>query len=519
MKKLTVFTILTVSIAMTLLTPQAMANNISVSDVALQNIDEDAGTVEITFDLSWDNSYSGTDANSAAYFDRAWVFVKFWDDTWTSGTDPWQHATLVTGGTVTTYDGETDLGITSDGKGAFCNSGSDQTVKWDYAADGLSATDTAKVKVMAIEMVLIPAGPFYVGSGGEESGSFTDGSWTSGATIPLKIESEDELTIAQTAGNLWGTSSSGYNTIGPAGALPAAYPKGYNGFYIMKYELSQGQYRDFLNTLTRADQDARTGTSLPAGTTAVTNRYVMSNTSTKSTRNGIRCDATIHTSEAITFYCDYDGNGTPNESTDGEWGALNWICWADYLAYADWAGLRPMTELEFEKACRGGSATDNTVANEYAWGTATIASSTYTVSNAGTSSEGIATNYSTVAGNCANGAICASAPLRCGIFAANSANTGRVTSGASYYGVMELSGNLWEMLVTAGNTQGRDFTGVDGDGDLSTTPDNWPSTGFGLRGGSVVGSGYEHVSNRSYAVYPYTSRYNHYTGRCARTSP
>ena len=34
-------------------------------------------------------------------------------------------------------------------------------------------------------------------------------------------------------------------------------------------------------------------------------------------------------------------------------------------------------------------------------------------------------------------------PLRVGIFAANSLNTGRITAGASYYGIMELSGNLW----------------------------------------------------------------------------
>ena len=33
--------------------------------------------------------------------------------------------------------------------------------------------------------------------------------------------------------------------------IPSAYPKGTLGFYIMKHELSQGFYRDFLNTLTR----------------------------------------------------------------------------------------------------------------------------------------------------------------------------------------------------------------------------------------------------------------------------
>ena len=36
----------------------------------------------------------------------------------------------------------------------------------------------------------------------------------------------------------------------------------------------------------------------------------------------------------------------------------NWISWDDGLAFADWAGLRPMTELEFTKAARGHGRSD-----------------------------------------------------------------------------------------------------------------------------------------------------------------
>ena len=43
----------------------------------------------------------------------------------------------------------------------------------------------------------------------------------------------------------------------------------------------------------------------------------------------------------------------------------NFLSWQDGYAYAGWAGLRPMTELEFEKACRGPL---NPVPHEHAWG-------------------------------------------------------------------------------------------------------------------------------------------------------
>jgi formylglycine-generating enzyme required for sulfatase activity len=43
---------------------------------------------------------------------------------------------------------------------------------------------------------------------------------------------------------------------------------------------------------------------------------------------------------------------------------MNILSWFDVAAYLDWAALRPMTELEFEKVCRG---PENRIAGEYAW--------------------------------------------------------------------------------------------------------------------------------------------------------
>ena len=169
------------------------------------------------------------------------------------------------------------------------------------------------------------------------------------------------------------------------------------------------------------------------------------------------------------------------------------------------------------------------VANEYAWGTATIAGLAYILANAGASNEGIASNYSSGTGNASYGTTDSGidGPLRVGIFAANSANSGRITAGASYYGIMELSGNLWERAVTIGNAIGRGFTSLHGDGALDPSGvanvSNWPGTdavGAGLRGGGWSDPASNLcVSDRIYVSAPDYSR-DYYLGfRAARSGP
>jgi len=502
------------TVVLTLLAmPLVYANDADVYSVSLQNYRASATpkTVDVQFFLAQKNVFPAglTDANSATYNDRLWVFVKYFNTAWAANT-AWKHATLVSGGSVGTFSG--GVGITSDGKGAFCRTGVNQTLRWAVGTDetGIDGTQTFKVRVFAIEMVLIPTGPFWVGSGGVggyESDSFTDGSWVSGASIPFTITSESAITINTGAGNLWSIA----NEIGSAGTLPAEFPKGYQAFYIMKYELTQGQYTDFLNTLTREQQQSRIGTAISAGDTSVTNIYVMSNkpSTTDTYRNTIVCPASISANVPITF------------STTTPYRACNFLAWADLCAYADWAGLRPMTELEFEKACRGGSSTSNVLANEYAWGT-TNKIEAVTLVNDGTATEGVTETgnglYSYNSG--------VAGPLRVG-FAAT-ASTTREQAGASYYGVMELSGNLWERAVTVGNSDGRLFTGLHGDGALDSSGNAnvtyWPSvstaSGSGFRGGTW-GSDYNfaRVSFRAYAAGAYPARSNSYGGRLARTSP
>jgi hypothetical protein len=258
----------------------------------------------------------------------------------------------------------------------------------------------------------------------------------------------------------------------------------------MKYELSQGAWVDFFNTLTATQKTTRDITSA----------------------TGKNSDGTV--SRNTISWTTGDAAAGANQYV-----ACNYLSWMDQAAYADWAALRPMTELEYEKASRG---TISAVANEYAWGNTTIDYFS-DLSNAGTTSE--AKGATRPNANCNYSSASPDGPIRCGMFA--TASSTRAAAGASYYGVMELSGNLWERPVTIGNATGRLFTGTAGDGALDATGDanvtNWPGTdavGSGFRGGGWDGdASYARVSDRIYAARTLTYRYDHFGARCARTSP
>jgi hypothetical protein len=180
------------------------------------------------------------------------------------------------------------------------------------------------------------------------------------------------------------------------------------------------------------------------------------------------------------YSCNLNGNGTYNESDDGQHIACNYLSWDDLVAYLDWAALRPMTELEYEKSCRGGN--QNPTANEFAWGN-TSATALSGLSNASNMSETASSSSSNIAYNNSF----TTGPVRTGIFATGS--TSRATSGSGYYGNMELSGNLWERVVTVGNAAGRTFSGVHGNGTLTAggaaDVSGWPAAaGTGWKGGS-----------------------------------
>ena len=548
-------------ILLMLLCLPAQANNLVVENGTMANQDTGADTYDIQFDISWDNSWYSAGAPSlSSNWDAAWVFAKY--SVYNSGTNTWgdwQHCKLsATDGDHTAPAGsQIDTGTTGGvGIGVFIyrsaagtgsNNWDDAAVEWDYGADGVADNADVRVSAFGTEIVYIPTGNFYLGDTDCDNdgnimlnagcgGSGVQISTTITAALCTEANSYDQ-NIECAAGDSVGTfciDGDGGFDLDCDGIENASFPTGYNAFYIMKYEVTQQQYVDFLNMLTRTQQNTRTASQ-------AADQYVMSNTVNVNYRNGIRAPSSIP-SGVITFGCDLDGitthndstgDGTFNESNDGQWVAANYLSWMDGAAYADWAGLRPFTELEVTKARRGGQTV---VDDECAWGSVSLDGDcpTSTLTNSGESGE-IADDNCNL--NYSNNTI--DGPYRTGAYA--DATSTRANSGGSYYGVMELSGNLWERPVTIGQIEGRNvFTGIHGDGVLTTTASyegnatntDWPgingtasrgitgATGSGFRGGAWDnGASNARVSSRYYGASTSTGRTYNYGARCARTSP
>ncbi|MDD3375100.1 MAG: SUMF1/EgtB/PvdO family nonheme iron enzyme [Candidatus Omnitrophica bacterium] len=532
----------------------ALAGGLEIDSFGPYSIDTDNDTLTFKADISWNYAWR----NDVSH-DAVWIFMKYYDPDDTE----WCHATMAATGTNPTGFVPTqgaEIVVPDDGLGFFIRRATNGTSNalvldpvefvWDYGTDGLLDSDvqdaTTTFRLFGIEMVYIPSGGFYVGDGDSSflNGNFEDA--TSGD--PKFIDSEDLLTLGGGGtGSLGNNNAAGMDTAddfndSTSKTLPETFPKGYNAFYLMKYEITNGQYRDFLNTLTYEQQVSRTenAPNSAAGTRAMDDSFgnVYRN------RIEIETSGDDSPSTPAVYACDLDNDGSYDETTDGEWIALTFLYWDDLAAFLDWAALRPWTELEFEKACRGPL---DAIEDEYAWGTTDYKSGTrYTLSNAGQANEGIATNYSTTTGNQVTSGSYDSGnagPMRVGIFAGNTSNTGRETAGAGYYGNMELTGNLSEQVVTVGHATGRNFKGTHGDGELTddtvtgyegnATNLDWPgidstnargvtgSTGSGSRGGGWfdnISLG-PIVSKRIEAADVSTSYIFKKGGRGARTAP
>jgi len=494
------------------------ANNVSVENVSLAEQDSSSDTIQVEFDISWDNAWS-----DSVNHDSVWVFVKYCTSSCT-GSATWNHATLETAGTNpsgishgTKQSGSVfstnEIVVPSDKKGAFIDPGHlyngtgtfdfhDVQLVWDYGNDGISdavaSNGTLQVKVFAIEMVYIPEGGFIAGDTASTSTTgFESGTGSSNVLPAVNSEGGISFRSSSASDEFWYYNTDNNANDAASGAsfdVSEAWPKGYQAFYLMKHEVSQGLYTAFLNVLT-STQD--------------TNRYP----SQSLNRHTIAGSAGGRTSTRPARAC-------------------NFLKWMDLAAFADWAALRPMTELEFEKAARGPLSP---VSAEYAWGT-TSKTDCAAISGTEDGTETCSTTSSNATfGNATfTGGDLGSGPTRVGIYSTASSTT-RVLSGSGYYGNLDLTGNVSEMIVHLGNATGRGFSGSHGDGELNTngyaTNPDWPgyvsgsgvtgAAGSGERGGSWADTTTTRgtISDRYDAADEVSTAVNDRGGRAARTAP
>lgn len=357
------------------------------------------------------------------------------------------------------------------------------------------------IEVFAIEMVYIPEGSFKIGDirgSVKMGGKAINGFYTYPNKPTYQILSNDKIEFGPEEGMLYCDMDNPFSRSGAERfTIPEHYPKGYQAMWYMKHPLTMSQWVKFLNCLTRKQQQAQVHADLSGD--EVTNYYVMTNTDHVEDRNEIFCKQYGNgISESVKFY-----TSMPHT-------ICNVLDWFSLCSFACFAGLRPITELEYIKACRGPL---EPVANEFAWGSAHIGrvwnfdvdeaeridrpiperpgclananydAHTEMLQGKPKPFKGTAPDW----GGSVSESTFENAPLVKGY-------SERECMGASYYGVLELSGNLWEYLISIGNEKGRAFDGSHGSGyltseglyDMPSWPNPMTGEGFSQRGGNYV---------------------------------
>lgn len=465
----------------------SQANNLAVSNVRLGTRDLNAKTISVLFDISWENSW-----RNKINHDAVWVTARIQD---TESTSNEMHlcrlsvAGLNPAGTSAGINSGLEVYVPQDKVGAFIRRAANHDMgnvsaqslmfTLNYESCGLSENAKVEAMLFGLEMVYVPEGAFYAGDFATSSASFRRGS---ADNQPWYINGESEVNVTASASNGFYYVSAGNTNEFPTGAsfiIPAAYPKGFAPFYAMKYEITEGQWAAFVNSLAETMRSRR-------DITDNTHKY----SDAVVARNTVSCSGSP-------LICTSQRPSRP----------VSFLSWKDLCAFLDWAGLRPMSELEYEKLARGPFVP---LQGDFAWGSASAIAAE---ALAGTTEDGQETvttlkanarfgNALLTGGDAANGAEYRSGPLRGGVFATSTSD--RNASGAGYYGAMELSGNLKEWVVTVGNSGGLAFNGGHGDGQLTLTSGfegnanvpGWPGTdvdiskgvtgslGAGFRGGS-----------------------------------
>jgi formylglycine-generating enzyme required for sulfatase activity len=305
-----------------------------VESITVANVKWEAGGAAdqsvVTLDLAWDNSWRAKWEEPAEKnvtgkplklesWDAAWVFIKFRKP----GDRDEVHATLSTDAAqyVKPSGAALDVGLSDDGGkglgvfvyraavGSGANAFTGLKLRWLHGMDKVTDPAQVNINAYAIPMVYIPKGPFK-----------------------SKSPWGYPLTLIDTADP---TKPGGYPKVGP-GMTPEtdSWPNGVMAYYCMKYPISQGQYAGFLNSVA-SDLKATTYNAQRYGAMAMEN--VRRFSPSLYNINGY----TITTNASGAYVAD-----VPDRT-------CNFLSLFDIQSYMGWSGLRPLTSLEYEKACRG----------------------------------------------------------------------------------------------------------------------------------------------------------------------
>ncbi len=453
----------------------------------------------LSFTIGWEHSWNYHDSVPPHNFDACWIFGKYrtggqWEPlSFSSDTSDYSSGAPLR---VLTVEDSAGFFLMRRARGAGAVRAA-VTVRLPA-----NVPPTATIALFAVEMVYVLPGPFYVGDG-------------SSYHALCRASDDSPYYVAQRHLPI-GALSSLTPQYAPPDTIPAPYPTGWDGFFVMKHEISQAAYADFLNFLPAAAQARHV--EVPLNAAVGTPVFAQG----KTFRNGLVIERPAEGGRPARFGHDFSSATGLNDSDDARDRAMNFLHWEDLTAFLDWAGLRPMTELEYEKAARGPLLP---VAGEFAWGTPDVVDANAIVRDGTpyeTHRETIPAGY----GIGVHGYAGPSGPLRCG-FAARDTTT-RLSAGAAYYGAMEMSGNVWEMCINL-RPQGVDFIPRHGDGRVSDSGTanvvGWPpAEGAVYRGGGWNSGIFGRfrdlaVSDRFYIYLTPTLRRNTTGGRGVRTYP
>ena len=261
-------------------------------------------------------------------------------------------------------DGYTGMFVRQAGQSSPCSIMlTNVTAVWDLSKSKGIGRDT-KVQIIAVclRMVYIGEGPFYLGSGGTEPAGWyeysepkkeraaTYGITNANARIvvhegvddsaefpPYLVKNAGPIPTGKKPGRLWARGAEPEE-----GEIPATFPNGYRAFYVMKDSINPSDYVTFLNTVPAKVADALydkeggyfVGTYYKFEEGKVNPRVI--------SREGTGPDYTY-----------VQTMSTHGVVARGWTSGMRWLNWEGGATFAAWAGLRPFTELEFEKYMRG----------------------------------------------------------------------------------------------------------------------------------------------------------------------